>query len=64
MLIFAVMSLVVFLIRFQGHVTSECKANRVFDTSGLPDMSADDAWNALVEADQDRDLDELRIVGN
>ena len=45
-----------------GHQTSECKANRVFDTSGVADMSAEDAWDALQKADEKRDLDDFREV--
>ena len=45
-----------------GHQTSECKANRVFDTSRVADMSAEDAWEALQKADEERDLDDFREV--
>ena len=45
-----------------GHQTSECKANRVFDTSHLRDMSAEDAWVALHKADEERDLEDFREV--
>ncbi|KAL2045292.1 hypothetical protein N7G274_002375 [Stereocaulon virgatum] len=45
-----------------GHEASECKEKRVFDRSGVPDMSPDDAWNALQKADQDRDLDDFRLA--
>lgn len=34
----------------------------MFDKSGIPDMSPDDAWDALQKADQDRDLDDFRVV--
>ncbi|KAL9066974.1 MAG: hypothetical protein Q9161_007218 [Pseudevernia consocians] len=43
-----------------SHQTSECKANRVFDTSQVADMSAEDAWEALKKADKERDLDDFR----
>lgn len=45
-----------------GHQTSECKANRVFDTSRVADMSAEDAWEALQKADEERDLEDFREV--
>ena len=45
-----------------GHQTSECKSNRVFDTSGVADMAAEDAWEALQKADEERDLDDFREV--
>ena len=40
----------------------ECKNNRVFDTSGLDVKSAEDAWNAIEQADQEKDLDDLQLV--
>ena len=45
-----------------GHQTSDCTANRVFDTSLVPDVSAEDAWEALQEADKERNLDDFRQV--
>lgn len=51
-----------FLTLPSGHLTSECKANRVFDTSLVADMSAEDAWEALQRADEERDLDDFREV--
>ena len=45
-----------------GHQTSDCTANRVFDTSDVADMSAEDAWAALQAADKERDLDDFRQV--
>ena len=52
-----------FLTRHLGHQASECKANRVLDKSRVADMSAEDAWEALVNADEQRDLEEFREVG-
>lgn len=40
----------------------ECKNNRVFDTSGLDNKSAEEAWSALVKADEEKDLDEIKLV--
>lgn len=51
-----------FLTPSPGHQTSDCKANRVFDTSLVPDMSAEDAWEALQKADEERELDDFRQV--
>ena len=45
-----------------GHQTSDCTANRVFDTSHVADMSAEDAWAALQTADKEGDLDDIRQV--
>ena len=46
----------------EGHITSECKNNRVFDTEQLPNLSADEAWDRLLKADSDCDLDDFRTV--
>lgn len=51
------------LTRHLGHQASECKANRVLDKSRVADMSAEDAWEALVNADEQRDLEDFREVG-
>lgn len=45
-----------------GHAAQECTSKRVFDKSGLPDMDADAAWEALQQADKKRDLDDFRTV--
>ena len=45
-----------------GHQTSDCTSNRVFDTSHVADMSAEDAWAALQTADKEGDLDSFRQV--
>ena len=45
-----------------GHQTSDCENNRVFDTSDVADMSAEDAWAALQTADKECDLDDFRQV--
>ena len=34
----------------------------MFDTSGLPDMSAEDAWDALKKADGELELEDFREV--
>ena len=47
-----------------GHSASECKANRVFDISDVPEMDAEAAWNALQTADKQRELDDFRFVRN
>lgn len=47
-----------------GHLTAECKANRVLDTSFVADMTAEDAWETLKKADEERDLDDFREVGS
>ena len=52
-----------YLTRALGHSASECKANRVFDMSNVPEMDAEAAWNSLQLADQARELDDFRTVG-
>ncbi|KAK4969918.1 hypothetical protein LTR66_006646, partial [Elasticomyces elasticus] len=44
----------------EGHFTSECKANRVLDNDDVAIMESEKAWELLVHADKDRDLDEFR----
>ena len=50
------------LINYLGHVTLDCKNNRVFDMSAIADATADVAWENLQKADEDKDLDEIREV--
>ena len=45
-----------------GHETKDCTKNRVFDTSGLDLKSAEEAWNALQKADEEKDLDDVKLV--
>ncbi len=45
-----------------GHQTSECTSQRVLDKSDLPEMDLEVAWDMLLKADQDRDLDDFRTV--
>ena len=40
----------------------ECKNDRVFDMSGVDVKSAEDAWTALVKADEEKDLDDIKMV--
>ena len=46
----------------EGHPASECKSNRVFDNDEVPDLDPDEAWEKLVKADSERDLDDFREV--
>ena len=46
-----------------GHATKDCTNNRVFDLSAIADATAEDAWVALEKADQEKDLDDIRNVG-
>lgn len=52
-----------YLTQVLGHSASECKANRVFDMSNVPEMDAEAAWNALQLADKACELDDFRTVG-
>ncbi|MCJ1365647.1 hypothetical protein MMC16_004772 [Acarospora aff. strigata] len=44
----------------EGHKATECKANRVLDLSKILDKSPEEAWESLVAADTDGDLDDFR----
>ena len=45
-----------------GHKALECKENRVIDYTGIPDKDPEVAWNAIKEAANRRDLDDLKEV--
>lgn len=45
-----------------GHMAKDCKENRQFDKSGIPDMTPEEAWAKLKHANNDRDLDDFREV--
>lgn len=46
----------------EGHDAKDCQNNRVFDTAGIDECTADEAWAKLTEADQSEDLDDIRHV--
>ena len=48
--------------RKEGHTAKDCKDNRVFDLSDVPDVAPDAAWDALMAADKAKDLDRFREV--
>lgn len=50
------------LIIFLGHVAKDCTARRALDWAGVEDMSPEEAWDALMAADKERDLDDVRQV--
>lgn len=41
----------------------ECTENRALDMSNIDDKTADEAWKALIAADDERDLEDVREVG-
>lgn len=43
-------------------MAKDCKENRQFDKSGIPDMTPEEAWAKLKHANNDRDLDDFREV--
>ncbi|EME83300.1 uncharacterized protein MYCFIDRAFT_136456, partial [Pseudocercospora fijiensis CIRAD86] len=46
-----------------GHVTSECSANRMhemFKALGIQDISPEEAWAALEAADKEKDVDDIK----
>ncbi|KAK8432509.1 putative zinc knuckle transcription factor [Phyllosticta citricarpa] len=48
----------------EGHNAADCENPRAADIlyKEVPEMSDDDAWNMLVEADQEHNLDDFRIA--
>ena len=46
----------------EGHTAVECKNKRVFDYTEVDDLTAQDAWNKLLEADEARELEDVRSV--
>ena len=46
----------------EGHEAKDCKNNRVFDSADIEEVTADEAWAKLVDADQSEDLDDVRYV--
>lgn len=45
----------------EGHKALDCKERRKIDWAGVPKLSAEDAWSALIDAAKDKDLDVFRI---
>jgi hypothetical protein len=45
----------------EGHVALDCDGRRVVDWTGIPELSAEDAWKALIDAANEKDLDAFRI---
>lgn len=43
-------------------MAKDCKENRQFDKSNIADMTAEEAWAKLKQANDDRDLDDVREV--
>jgi len=50
------------LTRKSGHVPKDCTKNRVFDLSDIADATVEVAWDNLLKADAEKDLDEIRAV--
>lgn len=50
------------LTREPGHVPKDCTKNRVFDLSNIADATIEVAWDSLLKADEEKDLDEIRAV--
>ena len=43
-------------------MAAECKNNRAVDRSHVADKTADDAWNAMLTADKEQDMDDFKQV--
>ena len=46
----------------EGHVAIDCKKKRVLDYAGIEELTAQEAWNKLVDADAACELDDVRMV--
>lgn len=46
----------------EGHVTSECTAARAVNFAGIEDKTDEEAWDMLIAADNDRDLDDFKTA--
>ena len=46
----------------KGHATGECTKNRVFDSTDVPEMPAEEAWANLQKSDEAGELDDIREV--
>ncbi|MCJ1397213.1 hypothetical protein MMC11_000405 [Xylographa trunciseda] len=44
----------------EGHKVTECTENRAIDMSTVADLKPDAAWDKLVKADKERELDDFR----
>ena len=44
----------------EGHVALDCKSRRIVNWTGIPEMSSEDAWRALIDAAAGKDLDAFR----
>lgn len=47
-----------------GHVAKDCTNNRVFDLSNIAEATVEVAWENLVKADAEKDLDDVRAVSD
>jgi len=45
----------------QGHRAVDCKSRRIVNWSGVPEMDAEAAWIALIDAAKAKDLDVFRV---
>ena len=44
----------------EGHKALDCKSRRIVDWTGVPELEAEAAWTALIDAAKDKDLDIFR----
>lgn len=48
------------LCKGEGHIASECSVNRLI--FAVQTMSVDDAWKAIEQADNEKDVDDIKTV--
>ncbi|KAF2260468.1 hypothetical protein CC78DRAFT_25192 [Lojkania enalia] len=46
----------------EGHRAVECTSRRKIDWTGVPELSVQDAWSAIVDSAKDSDIDRFRIA--
>ncbi|MCJ1468002.1 hypothetical protein MMC07_006628 [Pseudocyphellaria aurata] len=46
----------------EGHMAIDCKDNKALDWSGIPDEQPEIAWNNVVKADQEKEIDSFKLA--
>lgn len=46
----------------EGHRAAECEAPRLVQYDGIPDMTTDEAWQLMVKASEEKDIDDFKTA--
>jgi hypothetical protein len=46
----------------EGHKAIDCDQRRVVDWTGIPELTPEDAWTALIDAAKEKELDDFRVA--